>query len=823
MSDSKKPKSRKPISTSKKKPVKSTGKKAAPRNKQGSKSGNKATSKSSKKSSAKPARRNLKSTKKTRKNWKRYFLNRFTLYFVLIFTVLFGLYLVYLDHQISQKMSGRIWSLPSYIYARPMELYEDKRLSVTELQNELKSVGYHKTSNRPEKPGEYRILKGAHFEIISRDFTFWDGLQSSQGIALSIYNNKVSGLHDLYTNNPLSLFRLDPQRVAGIYPQQKEDRQILKLEEVPDDLVLALLSVEDKRFYQHWGIDFRSIARAFVANVMAGGTVQGGSTLTQQLIKNLFLSPERSLVRKINEALMAILIEIRYDKALILEAYLNEIYLGQSGSRQIHGFELASQFYFSQPLNRLSKDQIALLVGIVKGPSWYDPRRHPERARQRRNQVLSLMRDLDVLNDRQLADMSSRPLGITQKPNFSANQFPALVDLVKRQLKEDYDEDDLKSSGLRIFTSIDPLIQYKLEASVTKMLPMLERQKNPSTELQAAVIVASSQQGEVQAMVSDRSPSYPGFNRSLDAVRQIGSLIKPAIYLTALQKPDRYTLASLLEDSPLHISTANQETWSPQNYDKEFKGNIPLFHALRDSRNVPSVRLGLELGLEDIAGTLKNLGIKRKVPTYPSMTLGAFDLSPMDIANMYQTFAAGGFHVPLKVIREVLTNDDQPLKRYPLESTQTLDEKPVYLTNYVMHQVTQSGTARYLNKTMSHQLAGKTGTTDDLRDSWFAGFSDDQLAVVWLGRDDNTSTGLTGSSGALRLWADVMQTLPLMDLELTPPPGIEMRWIDGQSGALSDKSCQGAVELPFISGSAPTEKGKCKNGGLLYQLKQLFN
>jgi len=560
-----------------------------------------------------------------------------------------------------------------------------------------------------------------------------------------------------------------------------------------------------------------------LANIMAGKTVQGGSTLTQQLVKNLFLSSERTLIRKINEAFMALLLELNYDKSVILETYINEVYLGQSGAQQIHGFELASQFYFAQSLNTLSKDRLALLVGLVKGPSWYSPRKHKVRAIKRRNQVLQLMFREGVLSSAQLTKFKARPVGLAKKPRYAANHYPAIVDLVKRQLKQDYDDDDLKSTGLKIFTSIDPLIQKKAEASVRKLLPALERRKKEVSQLQTSVIVASSQQGEIQAMVSDRNPDFPGFNRSLDAVRQIGSLIKPAIYLSALQKPDKYTLASLLDDSPLHIRTAKDKRWSPKNYDGKFVGPVPLFEALKLSRNIPAVRLGLDVGLEDIADTLNNLGIHRTIPVYPSLTLGAFSLSPLEVANMYQTFAAGGFNVPLKVIREVLNRDDEPLKRYPLTPEKTLDEKSVYLVNYVLNQVTKSGTAKSLSAQISQNLAGKTGTTDDLRDSWFAGFSNDRLAVVWMGRDDNTSMGLTGSSGALRLWTDIMKKLPVSSLSLDPPTGVELRWIDAKSGALSDKNCQGAVELPFIHGSAPIEKIECETGGFLYQIKRLFN
>ena len=773
-----------------------------------------------KKNSAK--KRSTKKKTKKRKGGIKFFFNKYSVTGFILIAFAFVSYLLFLNIKITDKMSGRIWSLPSHVYARPLELYQGKNLSIEQLKTELKQIEYVEVVNRPTRAGEYRVLNNAHFEIISRDFTYWDGKQKSQGIRLSIYENKVSVLHELYSDDVLALFRLEPVKIAGIYPATQQERQLIKLDEVPDDLVFALLAVEDRRFYQHWGVDPRSIIRALLANLKARGAVQGGSTLTQQLVKNLFLSPERTLSRKINEALMSVLLEINYDKATILETYINEVYLGQNGAQQIHGFELASQYYFATSLKKLRRDQMALLVGLVKGPSWYEPRKHGARAKERRNQVLKLMAEQKVLTQAQLNKYKNLNLDLAKKPRFSQNRFPALVNLVKRQLKSDYDESDLKSSGLKIFTSIDPLIQAQAEKSVKRVIAQLE--KKPSVEkLQTALIVASSQQGEIQAMVSDRNPDYPGFNRSLDAVRQIGSLIKPAIYLSALQQPEKYTLATLLDDSPLHIKTAKDEQWSPQNYDKKFTGDILLIDALKKSRNVPTVRLGLEIGLSDLSDTLHNLGVSRDIPAYPSMTLGAFSLSPFDVANMYQTYAAGGFNVPLKVIREVLNKDGKPLKRYPLKSDKTIDEKAIYLVNYALHEVTQSGTAKSLARNIPQSLAGKTGTTDDLRDSWYAGFSDDQLAVVWIGRDDNGSTGLTGSSGALSLWTDLFKNMDVQSLSLNPPAGITQVWVDSESGGLSNKNCLGAVELPFIQGSEPTEKAQCKSVGIFDQIKRFFN
>ena len=785
----------------------------------------KSKQKSAKRKSPKRSAANKKTSRKSKKKSNKYlslFSNRYFIQFMSLLFLLATVYVVYLDVRIINKFEGKIWSLPSHVYARPLELFVGQSLSAKNFHQELKLIGYHRVKEIPTKPGQYRYWGDKYFELISREFQFEDTVQPAQKLRVDFSYGEIKRISTLFSQKALSLARLEPALIAGIYPGHAEDRKLVKLEDVPDYLVLTLLAVEDRRFYDHWGIDPRAIARAMLANISAGRTVQGGSTLTQQLVKNIFLTSERSLLRKINEAIMSLLLEFHYDKTLILETYINEIYLGQDGSRAIHGFGLAAHYYFDKPLNKLTKDQLALLVGLVKGASWYDPRRHPQRAIERRNQVLKLMAEQGVISEPQFKLFKSRALNVVAKSYLTANRFPAFIDLVKRQLRDDYAEEDLRSQGLKIFTTFDPLVQYQAEQSVTSVIPRLERDYQKTEKLQTAVIVLSPENGEIQALVGDRNPRYPGFNRSLDAVRQVGSLIKPAIYLAALQQPERYHLASVLDDSPLHVKNYAGKIWSPQNYDKKFDGDVLLYEALNHSRNVPTVRLGLDIGLPDIVKTLKALGINRDVPPYPSMTLGAFSLSPFDVASMYQTLAAQGFNIPLRAIRTVYNQQGKALNRYPLKIKQTLDAEPVYLINTVLHQVTQTGTARSVEKNMSIKLAGKTGTTDDLRDSWFAGYSEDRLAVVWLGRDDNKNTGLTGSSGALRIWTDIMKSLPLEELHLNLPETMEKHWIDKESGGITEKNCKGAVELAFLNGSGPVKRAECKSRSLLDSIKRLF-
>ena len=603
---------------------------------------------------------------------------------------------------------------------------------------------------------------------------------------------------------------LEPLMIGGIYPKNLEDRILIKLDQVPPYLLETLVAVEDRDFYSHWGVSPKSIARAVWVNTSGGKMTQGGSTLTQQLVKNFYLTSERSLTRKLTEAMMAMLLELHYDKREILEAYLNEVFVGQDGQRAVHGFGLASQFFFSQPLSELKLHQIALLVGMVKGPSYYNPRRHPERALARRNLVLDLVAEQGVASQAEVDAAKKMPLGVTKRGSLADSSFPAFLDLVKRQLRQDYRDEDLTEEGLRIFTSFDPILQMKAEASVNDTFKRLAGRKG-SDDVEAAMVVTNPETGEVQAMIGSRQASYAGFNRALDAVRPIGSLIKPAVYLTALEKPSQYTLTSWLSDDPLSVKGANGQVWKPQNYDRRSHGTVFLYQGLAHSYNLSTARLGLEVGVPNVLKTLGRLGVTREFPAFPSMLLGAGGLTPIEVATMYQTLANGGFNTPMRGIRSVLTAEGEPLKRYPFQIEQRFDPASIYLIQNAMQRVMREGTGssvyNVLPKTLT--LAGKTGTSNDSRDSWFAGFSQDLLAVVWLGRDDNGPTPLTGASGALQVWTEFMRKADPLPLDMPLPDNVVQAWVDANTGMGSDPSCPNVVQMPYIRGSQPAAGPAC--------------
>lgn len=727
-----------------------------------------------------------------------------------VLLVLVAGYMVYLDIIVREQFEGKRWALPARVYARPLELYAGRVLSDDQLVQELDRLSYHAVPD-PKRPGEYSRSRQT-FYLHTRGFTFWDGVEQPQQLRVDFSGNAIARLSERSSGTDVDLARLDPLQIASIYPSQPEDRQLVRLAEVPPLLVQTLLAVEDRSFYEHHGVSPKSLLRATVANVRAGGVVQGGSTLTQQLVKNFFLSNERTLRRKLNEAGMALLLELHYAKDEILEAYLNEVYLGQDGARAIHGLGLASHFYFERPLDQLEVDQVALLVGMIKGPSYYDPRRHPERALERRNLVLDTLVEQGVLSVEQGDAAKARPLGVLKRRPSAVNAHPAFLDLVRRQLYRDYRDEDLTSEGLRIFTTLDPQAQYAAEKALSGRLASIERGRGlPAGTLQGALIATSLDNAEVLALVGDRDPHMSGFNRVLDAARPIGSLIKPAVYLTALAQPARYTLATLLEDTPLRMRAGDGRNWSPENYDRKYRGSVLLFDALVHSYNVPTVRVGLDIGPEHVVQTLRKLGVQGELKAYPALMLGAADLTLMDVTRMYQSLASGGFSTQPQAIRGVMSVDGKPLQRYPLQVQQAFDADTVYLVNATLQAVANEGTARALGARFGSAsgIAGKTGTTNDARDSWFAGFTGAQLAVVWVGRDDNKSMGLTGASGAVPVWGDYMAEVGIQPLHLPASERIELVWIDRATGLRADAGCGNAVQLPFIVGSAPQNDAPC--------------
>ncbi|WP_017444459.1 penicillin-binding protein 1B [Gayadomonas joobiniege] len=717
---------------------------------------------------------------------------------------------IYFDAQIKDKFSGQKWQLPAQVFGVAHTYRDRDALTKNDLVAHLELLDY-RASAQVRQPGDYKVNTDS-VEFIRRAYSLYRETFAEQRLTVSFRKHRITGIVDNEQQTQLSAFTLEPYLLDRLQANSYEDRVLVELQQVPNILLHTLLTIEDRKFFDHHGVSPMAIARAMWVNVQAGRTVQGGSTLTQQLVKNMFLTNQRSLLRKAKEAIMALILDTRYSKEEILQAYLNEVYLGQNNRRSINGVGLASQFYFAKPLNELGAHEIALLIGIIKGPSYYDPRRNPERAKERRDLVLQVMAENAIISPELYQYSISQPLSVIPLKDLKKRRFPAYLDQVKAELARLSHLDTEFYSGLKIYTHFDPLAQNRAQASVQKTLREIEQQRNLN-ELQAAMLIADSRSGGIKAIVGDRDASYEGFNRALNAQRNIGSLIKPYVFLTALESANSYTLASILQDKPIKLTNQQGKTWAPENFDKKFSGQISLLDALVDSVNVPTVNLGMQIGVEGVIKTLKKFSVKQSIPAYPSVLLGSVTLAPFDVLQMYQALANDGILRKQHAVSAVYSNENYQLWQQPDRSQQIISEKVAYLINYSLNQVTKRGSAKSLRRALpGAQFAGKTGTTNDGRDSWFAGYDEIETAVVWLGKDNNQGLPLTGASGALKVFIDYQKSRTPENLTMAIPEGVEMRYFDKETARHSLPGCKNLVLLPAIVDALPEPKS-CADSG----------
>ena len=710
-------------------------------------------------------------------------------------------YSLYLNHEVGARFDQLRWQLPTRVYGRPLELAPGLAIDADTLKTELDAAGYHEGNGT--RSGTY-ARDGRNWLISSRGFNDVDGAVAPRRLEVALSGGRVGRLRDAAAGEDIPAARLDPARIATLYGQKQEERRLVQLDEVPELLVTGLQAVEDRDFAHHHGIDLSGIMRAAWVNLRSGEKRQGASTLTQQLARSglLGIGREQTYTRKFNEAIYALLIEARYDKQVILEAYFNQVYLGQRGAQAIHGVAAASEFWFGRDLADLSTEQIALLVGIVRGPSAYDPRRHPERATERRNFVLGEMHETGLIDDAEYKRAIAAPLGVTSTPgSVAANRFPAYVDLVRRQLAADYPADALAGAGLSVMTGMAPSAQAYAESAVTGTLGDLASDKRPA--LEAGLVLTDVHRGEVLAVVGSGTPDTPGFNRAIEAQRPVGSLLKPFVYLLALAQPGEWSLASWVDDSSVEIALPNGKRWAPGNSDGRSHGTVRLIDALARSYNQATVRVGMQVDPRRIADLLRTLaGIE--APANPSLILGSIDQSPYAMAQLYQFLASGGEIQPLRAVRGVLDVEGRALNRYDTQPApaQEGDAIAARLVTIALQQAVTGGTGRQLiaDGLASLNPAGKTGTSNDSRDSWFAGYTGDHLAVVWVGNDQNEPTGLYGSTGGMRVWSRLFKRMPSAPLEVGSE-GLDWQWVVGSNS--SDAGCAGARRFAFVAGFAP--------------------
>ena len=695
----------------------------------------------------------------------------------IVFVVLIAIYGVYLDQKIRSRIDGKVWQLPAAVYGRMVNLEPDMSISKNEMVKLLQATQYRQVT-KMTRPGEFTV-QAKSIEMIRRPFDFPDSKEGQVRARLTFDGDRLETIENMDNDRQFGFFRLDPRLITMLSSANGEQRLFVARNGFPDLLVDTLLATEDRHFYEHDGISLYSIGRAVLANLTAGRTVQGASTLTQQLVKNLFLSSERSYWRKANEAYMAVLMDARYSKDRILELYMNEVYLGQSGDNEIRGFPLASLYYFGRPVEELSLDQQALLVGMVKGASIYNPWRNPKLALERRNLVLRLLQQQQVI-DQELYDMlSARPLGVQPRGGVISPQ-PAFMQMVRQELQSKLGDKVKDLSGVKIFTTFDSVAQDAAEKAAVEGIPALKKQRKLS-DLETAMVVVDRNTGEVRAMVGGAEPQYAGYNRAMQARRSIGSLAKPATYLTALSQPNLYRLNTWIADAPISLRQPNGQVWSPQNDDKQFSGQVMLVDALTRSMNVPTVNLGMALGLPAIVDTWQKLGVsKDQLHPVPAMILGALNLTPIEVAQAFQTIASGGNRAPLSALRSVIAEDGSVLYQSFPQAERAVPAQAAYMTLWTMQQVVQRGTGRQLGaKYPGLHLAGKTGTTNNNVDTWFAGIDGREVVITWVGRDNNQPTKLYGASGAMSIYQRYLANQSPVPLNLVAPEDIVDMGVDG--------------------------------------------
>ncbi|SBS35100.1 Penicillin-binding protein 1B [Marinomonas aquimarina] len=721
----------------------------------------------------------------------------------LLASVPFAVWIWWLDTQVVARFEGQKWQVPSEVYSAPMVLQDGSPWRKQDLESVLAEYGYRfgKNSQKVGWAARSQIKVSAHL----RDYTDHTGYHPASRRVFS-FANGVLQIQDV-SGKRYRTAVLEPQKIGYLYGGNTENRDILVYEQIPSSLIDILTITEDRDFFHHFGISFTGIARAALVNLSSGSRRQGGSTLTQQLIKNMFLTSDRTYSRKVTEVFMALLLEYRYSKEDIITAYINEVYLAQEGDSALHGFAAASEYFYGRPVNELNLGEQALLVGMVKGPSLYNPRRNPERAKQRRNVVLDLLFEQGRLTQPQVAALKKQPLRLTTEGK-RRSAYGDYLDLVSMQLERDFDQAALATKNLRIYTALDVRAQNAALQAMQDRVATLVKQKPALEGLQGAMVVTDRESGQVRAVVGSSDKLYSGFNRALGAVRPIGSLAKPPIYLTAIAS-GRYTWWDRIQDEPKQFKVGNS-IWEPKNYSRDVHGEVPLYEALAKSYNLATIDLAYALGFDRVAQTLRDLGVKRPFTMYPSVALGSLELSPFEVARLYQPLASTGNSAELGVVLSVMDQTGKVLKRFDQSSEVPFTQQALSVTLAGMTKSPEIGTARAAQAQLPWlRFAAKTGTTNDQRDSWFVGITGDYLSTVWLGQDDNSPMNITGSSGAQWVWIDFAKTLPQRSLAKALPEGANYYSVTLDDFEIAADRCDDKIELPFIEGTEPQSSTSC--------------
>ena len=706
--------------------------------------------------------------------------------------------------------SSRRWDLPSRVYSDATPLVPGLAYPKTLLEPKLNHVGYREVKQRVANPGEYRFV-GSNLEIYLQNFGYPDMEFRAVPVVVEFEGSTIRGVRRLTDNVSLRGVRIEPELITSIYNNEMEDRVPVSLSAVPKSLVDAIIAMEDRSFFEHEGISLRGILRAAWVDIRRGSLHTGGSTLTQQLTKNLYLNPERTWRRKAVEALMAVLLEARYTKEEILESYLNEIYLGQNGAVQILGVEQASQVYFGKHVTYLTLPEAATLAGMIRSPNVLSPLKYPQRAKDRRDVALKVMLDQGKISEAEYQAAVKSPLSVTRFPRLSRSA-PFFVDFVMKQLRETYPETQLKTEGLRIFTTLDTTMQRSAEQSLDSGIAALNKQykqiRTSQRPLEGVILTIQPGTGYVKALVGGRNYSKTQFNRAISARRQPGSLFKPFVYITAMD-PARgdqsFTAATVLDDSPISVQSGNA-VWRPQNYDLRFHGPVTMRQALAHSYNIPAVRAAINAGMPNVIRTAANIGVESRLAPYPSMSLGSFEVTPLEIAYAYSVFANLGVKAEPVSILAVATRDGHLLESREVKMKRVAPASVCYVMNDMLKDVFDYGTAgKARSLGFDRPFAGKTGTTSNYRDAWFIGYSPRVLSLVWIGYDDGYNLRLAGGDACVPIWTSHMKRIGSLipDVDWKPPDDIVDRAVDPETGLLATPWCPVARREIFVTGTEP--------------------
>ena len=715
-------------------------------------------------------------------------------------------YCLYLSVKIEKRFSGRRWSIPSKVLSDTTMLYPGQLIDRTLFTEKLKHLGYREVLHEPNRKGEMRTRESS-LDIFLCDLDLSSRRREGFPVRIRFRKSEIKSILNLNNGESVPILELEPEEIALLFGPEREMRQLVSIDRVPRHLINAVLCAEDKRFYSHHGIDPRGMMRAFYANIRRGAIVQGGSTITQQLAKCYFLYPKRTLTRKAREVLMSLIIEMKYEKDEILEIYLNEIYLGQKGSISINGVGEASYFYFGKAVGELSTAEAACIAGLIKAPNYYSPYVDKERCREQRNRILRAMYKNEWISEQRLRSALASPVSTAGVADFR-RKAPYFVDYLTEQLASLYSPEDLASLGLSIFTTLDTQVQMAAERALEKGLARLERSNpavdrpEPAKKMQGAVIVIQPKTGYILAMVGGRDYDLTQFNRATQALRQPGSAFKPVVFLSSLEE---FTPVSRLSNSPISYEF-DGVLWEPQNYEPIPENYLSSRDALSRSVNLATVDLAMKVGLDRIVETASLFRFSTPIRPYPSLSLGTFEVVPIELARAYCAFAADGVLPYPMSLKEVVDDQGEALEKRHMTIERVISPAKAFIMTSMLRSVVTDGTARSLGEMgISFPVAGKTGTTNDFRDAWFVGYTPRILALVWIGFDNYSSIEATGATAALPVWADLMDSIPQYTSGdwFRMPPGVVKQSVCLESGEIAVRGCPNSIEEVFLKETAP--------------------